>query len=102
RYAVKKSNVSSTAAAAKSDDKPVRALAARLSAERENEPLTGIDPQNAATIFASPCPINSWFSFHGARVLTAITLQLDIASMKLITATTSAAGSSARVDSQLT
>ena len=74
---------------------------ARLSAERENEPLTGIEWLKAAATLASPWPINSWFSSQGVRVLSAITLQLDIASMKLISAITKAAGSSSLVASQL-
>ena len=77
------------------------ALDARLSAERENEPLTGIDWQKAAATFASPWPTSSWFSSQGLRVRSAITLQLDIASMKLISAITKAAGSSSLVASQL-
>ena len=79
---------------------PLCALDWRFSAERENDPLTGIVWLNAAAILASPWPINSWFSFHGRLVLIAITLQLDIASMKLIRAMTNAAGSSSLVVSQ--
>ena len=56
---MKKSSVSSTQAAVTRDESPVRAPEARLSAERENDPLTGIDWQNAAAIFASPCPTSS-------------------------------------------
>ena len=92
---MKNSSVSSTQAAVTSDESPVRASTARLSAERENDPLTGIDWQNAAAILAMPCPTSSWFSSHRTRVLMAIALQLDIASMKLIRAMTNAAGSSA-------
>ncbi len=92
---MKKSSVSSTQAAVTSDESPVRAPDARLSAERENDPLTGIDWQNAAAILASPCPMSSWFSSQRTRVLMAIALQLDIASMKLMSAMTKAAGNNA-------
>jgi hypothetical protein len=71
------------------------ALPRRLSADRENDPLTGIDWQNAAAILAIPCPPASWFSSQRTRVLLAIALQLDMASMKLMRAMTKAAGSSA-------
>ena len=92
---MKKSSVSSTQAAVTSDESPVRAPAARLSADLENDPLTGIDWQNAAAILAIPCPTSSWFSSQRTRVLIAIALQLDMASMKLMRAMTKAAGSSA-------
>src|SRR5690348_18437355 len=51
RYEVKNSSVTRTAAAANNEERPVRAFDARFSAEREKDPLTGIDPQNAAAIF---------------------------------------------------
>ena len=79
---------------------PLCALDWRFSAEREKEPLTGMVWLNAAAILARPWPINSWFSFQGRLVLIAITLQLDMASMKLIRAMTNAAGSSSLVVSQ--
>ena len=63
-YGVKNSSVTSTDAAAKSDESPSVACDARFNAERENDPLTGIDWQNAAAIFARPCPTSSWFSSH--------------------------------------
>jgi hypothetical protein len=40
---VKNNSTTSTAAAAKSEETPVAAPAARFNAERENDPLTGID-----------------------------------------------------------
>ena len=80
---------------------PLWALAWRFNAEREKDPLTGMVWLNAAAILARPWPINSWFSSQGRLVWIAITLQLDIASMKLIKAITNAAGSSCLVVSQL-
>ena len=71
----------------------MRASEARFSAEREKEPLTGMEWQNAAATLARPWPMSSLFSSQGWRVLMAITLALDIASMKLISAITKAAGS---------
>ena len=56
---MKNSSVSSTAAAAKSAEAPVFAFDARFNADRENDPLTGIDWQNAAATFASPWPTSS-------------------------------------------
>lgn len=96
----KNTSVSSTNVADTSDDTPVRAPADRLSAERENEPLTGMVWLNPAASLARPWPISSWFSSHGVRVLRAMILQLDMASMKLISAMTKAAGSSAMVACQ--
>src|SRR3989338_8886900 len=89
---VKKSSVSSTKTAEIIDDSGVLASDARFSADLENEPLTGMDWQNAAATLANPCPISSLFSSQGWRVLMAITLQLDIASIKLIKAITKPAG----------
>ena len=86
--------------AANRPEKPVFAFEARLSAERAKEPLTGMELQNAAMILARPCPINSWLSSHLVRVFTAITLQLDMASVKLTSAMTSAAGKSLTIASQ--
>lgn len=60
--------------AAMADDRPVRACDARFSAERENEPPTGMEWQKAAATLARPCAISSLFSFQGWRVLMAITL----------------------------
>ena len=50
--------------------------------------------QTAAAILARPWPISSWFSSHLVAVLIAAIFALDMASMKLITATTNDAGSS--------
>ena len=94
---VRNSSVRQTNAADTSDDSLVRAPADRLSAERENDPLTGIDMQNAATILAKPWPISSRFSSHRVRVRIAMILELDIASMKLISAMTKLAGNRASV-----
>ena len=80
--------MSSTIPAVTIDDIPDRAPAARLSAERENEPLTGMVPLKAAATFASPWPINSWFSSQAVRVLMAMILPLDMASTKLTRAMT--------------
>ncbi len=97
---MKKIRVSSTKAAEINEESGVLASEARLSAERENDPLTGIDWLKAAATLANPCPISSLFSSHGWRVLMAITLQLDIASMKLIRAITKPAGNKAMVACQ--
>ena len=70
-----------------------------MSAERENDPLTGIDWQNAAAILAMPpCPyqllvlVPANTGLDGDRLV-----QLDIASMKLMSAMTNAAGTKAVV-----
>src|SRR5512142_1473995 len=41
------------------EDRPVFAFDARFNAERENEPLTGMEWQNAAATLASPWPMSS-------------------------------------------
>ena len=56
---VKNSSASSTKSAENIEDRPVWACTDRLSAERENEPLTGMVWLNAPAILASPWPISS-------------------------------------------
>ena len=83
--------------AAAIDDQPLRPPAARFSAEREIDPLTGIDWLNDEAIFARPWPTSSWFSSQRVWVLRAIAYEPVATSMKLTNDSMKAAGSSDRL-----
>ena len=86
--------MTSTSTPVTTDERPVTAPAARLTAERENEPLTGNDWQKLPTMLASPWPISSWLGSMRCRVRVAIAFAIEIASMKPTSVMTNAVESS--------